>query len=56
MPHILVVEDEEHLAIGIKFNLEAEGFTVTTVGDGQAAIEAIASAAPPLGRLHLLPR
>ena len=48
MPHILVVEDEEHLAIGIKFNLEAEGFTVTTVGDGQAAIEAVASAVPPI--------
>ena len=31
MPHILVVEDEEHLAIGIKFNLEAEGHEVTTV-------------------------
>ncbi len=48
MPHVLVVEDEEHLAIGIKFNLEAEGFTVTTVGDGQAAIEAVASATPPI--------
>ena len=24
--HILVVDDEEHLAVGIKFNLEAEGF------------------------------
>jgi len=36
MPHILVVEDEQHLAYGIKFNLEAEGYTVTAVGDGQA--------------------
>ena len=44
MPHILVVEDEEHLAIGIKYNLEAEGFTVTTVGDGQAAIAAVSAA------------
>ena len=24
--HILVVEDEQHLAIGIKYNLEAEGY------------------------------
>lgn len=39
--HILVVEDEEHLAIGIKYNLEAEGYRVTTVGDGPAAITAI---------------
>ena len=27
--HILIVEDEEHLAVGIKFNLEAEGYRVT---------------------------
>lgn len=48
MPHILVVEDEEHLAIGIKFNLEAEGFAVTTVGDGQTALETLASSEPPI--------
>lgn len=36
--HILVVEDEEHLAIGIRYNLEAEGYQVTTVGDGRAAL------------------
>jgi two-component system OmpR family response regulator len=41
MTHILVVEDEEHLAVGIKFNLEAEGYRVTTVDDGPAAIELI---------------
>ncbi len=39
MKRILVVEDEEHLAIGIKYNLEAEGYDVDTVGDGRAAIE-----------------
>ncbi|MGE0760470.1 MAG: response regulator transcription factor, partial [Pirellulaceae bacterium] len=37
--HILVVEDEEHLAIGIKFNLEAEGYLVTTVTDGASALK-----------------
>ena len=36
--HILVVEDEDHLAIGIRYNLEAEGFRVTAVGDGPAAL------------------
>jgi DNA-binding response OmpR family regulator len=36
--HILVVEDEEHLAIGIKYNLTAEGYRVTTVGDGASAL------------------
>lgn len=37
--HILVVEDEAHLAIGIKYNLEAEGYRVTAVGDGHAALK-----------------
>jgi two-component system OmpR family response regulator len=41
MSHILVVEDEQHLAVGIKFNLEAEGYRVTAVGDGPAALELI---------------
>ena len=36
---ILVVEDEEHLAVGIKYNLQAEGYRVTTVGDGRSALE-----------------
>jgi two-component system, OmpR family, alkaline phosphatase synthesis response regulator PhoP len=48
MPHILVVEDEEHLAIGIKYNLEAEGFTVTTAGNGQAALAAVAAPEAPV--------
>jgi two-component system alkaline phosphatase synthesis response regulator PhoP len=37
--HILVVEDERHLAMGIKFNLEDEGYRVTTVASGPAALE-----------------
>jgi DNA-binding response OmpR family regulator len=36
--HILVVEDEEHLAAGIRYNLTAEGYRVTAVGDGPAAL------------------
>jgi two-component system alkaline phosphatase synthesis response regulator PhoP len=48
MSHILVVEDEEHLAFGIKFNLEAEGHAVSVAGDGQAALERMESAAPPV--------
>lgn len=39
MNHILVVEDEQHLAIGIKYNLEAEGYLVTTVEDGPSALK-----------------
>ncbi len=36
--HILVVEDEAHLAAGIKYNLVAEGYHVTIVGDGPSAL------------------
>lgn len=36
--HILVVEDEPHLARGISFNLEAEGYRVTIAGDGPTAL------------------
>ena len=38
MSAVLVVEDEQHLADGLRFNLEAEGYTVDTVGDGEAAL------------------
>ena len=41
MKHILVVEDEQHLAFGIKYNLEAEGFEVTTACDGPTALQVI---------------
>jgi two-component system OmpR family response regulator len=37
--HVLIVEDEQHLAVGIKFNLEQEGFRVTAVGEGPAALK-----------------
>ena len=46
MVHILVVEDEEHLAKGIKFNLEAEGYKVTLAPDGNIALELLADAEP----------
>ena len=39
--HILVVEDEKHLAAGIKYNLEAEGYRVTAMGDGPSALRFI---------------
>ncbi len=35
---VLVVEDEKHLADGLRFNLEAEGYCVETVGDGETAL------------------
>jgi two-component system alkaline phosphatase synthesis response regulator PhoP len=38
MSAVLVVEDEQHLADGLRFNLEAEGYTVNIVNDGEAAL------------------
>jgi DNA-binding response OmpR family regulator len=39
MNRVLVVEDESHLATGIKFNLELEGYDVTVVADGAQALD-----------------
>ena len=39
MSAVLIVEDEQHLADGLRFNLEAEGYTVETIGNGEAALE-----------------
>src|SRR5690348_14778078 len=39
MSHVLIVEDEAHLAKGLQFNLEAEGHSVTVVGDGESALK-----------------
>jgi DNA-binding response OmpR family regulator len=36
---VLVVEDEAHLAQGLCFNLQAEGYSAEVVGDGEAATE-----------------
>ena len=35
---ILVVEDESHLAKGLQFNLEREGYIVSLVDNGESAI------------------
>lgn len=39
MSRVLVVEDEAHLAQGLRFNLEAEGYDAAVVGDGEAATD-----------------
>lgn len=38
MSAVLIVEDEQHLADGLRFNLEAEGYSVDAVADGETAI------------------
>ncbi len=37
--HILIVEDDAHIARGLKLNLEAEGYRATIAGDGVNAVE-----------------
>jgi DNA-binding response OmpR family regulator len=39
MSRVLVVEDEQHLADGLRFNLEAEGYQVDVVESGEAALD-----------------
>ncbi|MFY9529608.1 MAG: response regulator transcription factor [Candidatus Acidiferrales bacterium] len=39
MSRVLVVEDEAHLAEGLRFNLEAEGHSVDVVADGESALD-----------------
>lgn len=43
MSRILVVEDERHLAEGLRFNLEAEGYQVHLAETGEAALERLAA-------------
>ncbi len=38
MTSILVVEDEKHLAAGLRYNLNAEGYEVETVGTAEEAL------------------
>ena len=42
---VLVVEDEQHLAEGLRFNLEAEGYAAEVVESGEEALEQLIGAA-----------
>ncbi|HLL16916.1 MAG TPA: response regulator transcription factor [Pyrinomonadaceae bacterium] len=44
---VLIVEDEKHLADGLRFNLEAEGYRVETVADGETALAKLTAADAP---------
>ncbi len=39
MTEVLIVEDEDHLANGLKFNLEAEGYGAAVASNGETALE-----------------
>ena len=36
--NVLIVEDEQHIADGLRFNLEAEGYDADIAGDGETAL------------------
>ena len=52
-PHILIVEDEQHLGVGIKYNLEAENYRVTLVEDGPTALRLIDAASDSIDLIVL---
>lgn len=47
MSRILVVEDEQHLAEGLRFNLELDGCQVDLVDTGEAALETLKNGPAP---------
>ena len=47
MRRVLIVEDEHHLADGLRFNLEAEDYQVHVVDTGEAALELLLAPSPP---------
>ncbi|MGA8267238.1 MAG: response regulator transcription factor, partial [Candidatus Acidiferrales bacterium] len=47
MSRVLVVEDETHLAEGLRFNLEAEGYAAQIVGDGEMALDRLVERKEP---------
>ena len=54
MTRILVVEDERNLALGLRANLEVEGYEVTVAGTGEAALDGLGAGVPDLVVLDLM--
>lgn len=44
---VLIVEDEQHLAEGLRFNLEAEGYEAEVVDTGEGAVRLVVEEARP---------
>jgi DNA-binding response OmpR family regulator len=52
-PLIVLVEDEEHLAQGLLFNLQAEGYRIHHESDGDAALEYLLNTKDPIAAIVL---
>jgi DNA-binding response OmpR family regulator len=48
MSRILIVEDEQHLADGLRFNLEAECYDTEVLETGEAALDRLRAGDPPV--------
>ncbi|MEJ1930509.1 response regulator transcription factor [Nostoc sp. NIES-3756] len=54
MPHVLLVDDEVALCESLTYTLQKEGYTVTTVADGQSAIKQFHKQVPDVILLDLM--
>ena len=54
MPHILIIEDETDMALGLKDNLEYEGHTVTIAEDGENGLKSALEHPPDLIVLDIM--
>lgn len=50
---VLLVEDEEAMALGLKFNFEQEGYAVDLASDGPGALKVFRDADPPVDLIVL---
>ena len=48
MNRVLIIEDEKHLAEGLRFNLEAEGYRVQVLETGEAALDLLLTENPAI--------
>lgn len=54
MARILIAEDESDMAMGLRDNLQFEGYDVVVAGDGQAALQAAMTQNPDLVLLDIM--
>jgi len=51
---VLIVEDDPSIALGLRMNLESEGYLVLSAGDGEMALDVVRSDAPDLILLDVM--